>query len=351
MLRIGTEDTLKKVREGIRAGKWDWAESVCRTALAGENPDPRFMTCLGILAAKDARLEHADALLDMAFKLLAPGAGIRAGLTREICQATDPDLALRLIRRLVDRHGDHPCLRPWSREPGHWSAACLAGPNQPAPWPAMNEFQARAVLAALGTVPRPAQVLEWGSGNSTLYFGSKLGKGANWCAIEHDREWFEYVSAEAANVPGAEIEIRHVAATGPLEHPHDDGDSRTFGRYIDFPASLDREFGFILVDGRARVECLRSGWELLHPAGIMALHDSEREEYRSGYPGTEFHVALSFPSLREGTGIDFFMKSEEVFDTFSSALKGCLPRYVAVELSPSGACGAIPCYTDAPESL
>jgi hypothetical protein len=192
----------------------------------------------------------------------------------------------------------------------------------------MNEFQVRAMQAALGCVPAPARVLEWGCGHSTLYFGGKLGRDSAWDAIEHDASWSRFVSGAERPSDGASITVHHVPADAPLRHPDDDGDAESFGKYIAFPSSLDRTFGFILVDGRARVGCMREAWRMLRQEGIMALHDSEREEYLPGYPARAYRIALHAPGLKEQTRITFFLKSAPVFAAFAEALEECLPGYV-----------------------
>jgi hypothetical protein len=33
------------------------------------------------------------------------------------------------------------------------------------------------------------------------------------------------------------------------------------------------------VDGRARRFCLKAGWDLLRPGGVLVLHDAQRTDY------------------------------------------------------------------------
>jgi hypothetical protein len=325
---------LAHVRRAVRHGDWKWAESRCRSALALED-DPRLRTMLGVLAAKQGQTGPADGWLESAFKGLAPADLIREGLTEPVCDLADPDLACRLLWHLRETFGDHPCLRPRSRRPGHWSAGLLAGlPHSSRYWPAMTEYQIRAVLAALGAQPRP-RVLEWGSGNSTVYFSAKLSSLATWDAIEHDASWLSFVNNSPRLQEGARVRLHAVAADAPLSDPHDDGDLRSFGRYVRYPASLGSRYDFILVDGRARTECLREGWSLLRPGGILALHDSERAEYRPGLPATPYRIGLAQRHLDgDQIRLDFFLKSRSGFAALGAALEHCLPAYVEVERRP-----------------
>lgn len=326
--------------EGMLAdGEWDRAQDLCRVALREDPSEPRYLVLLGILQAKQGILAQAGQFLDQAFKQLARVDGIRPSLTGPVCRLVDPDLASHLLSQLIEVHGAHPCLRPADPSPGSWTASTLAGfPRSSRHWPAMSEVQVRTLLAALGTLPRPASILEWGSGMSSLYFSGKLDPDSEWISVEHDGDWAKFVEAGSQPSPGAKVTIHHVAANAPLRHPDDDGDLRSFKDYVAFPGRMDRKFDFILVDGRARVECLRIGWRILRQEGIMALHDSERDEYREGYPGTPWRIHLWNPGAKEQTRLDLFLKSEARFRTLMEFLEACLPAHARLEAG----CGAAP---------
>lgn len=44
----------------------------------------------------------------------------------------------------------------------------------------------------------------------------------------------------------------------------------------DFPATLGTSFDFVRVDGRARSLCVREGFELLRPGGVLVMQDAQR---------------------------------------------------------------------------
>jgi len=56
-------------------------------------------------------------------------------------------------------------------------------------------------------------------------------------------------------------------------------DPGVMAHYVAFPATLNQQFDFVLVDGRARCFCLKAGWELLRPGGVIVLHDAQRTQY------------------------------------------------------------------------
>ena len=128
--------------------------------------------------------------------------------------------------------------------------------------------------------------LEYGSGRSTLFISEKIG---NLISVEHDRSWYSHVTTilhekEIENVeyhlfPSSqpetkvEIEIRNNASFV--------FELNNFEKYFDFILDQpDDHFDFILIDGRARVECCARAVEKLKSGGIFILDNSERLRYK-----------------------------------------------------------------------
>lgn len=135
------------------------------------------------------------------------------------------------------------------------------------------------VLRAL----KPQRSLEWGSGYSTLRFTSLLSPDAHWLSIEHDRAWYERVKVMTAEATGARaaIEVRCAPPSREPWTPADgDGTAEHFAAYIALPADRG-PFDFILVDGRARTDCLVAARDLVRPDGIVMLHDANRAQYHA----------------------------------------------------------------------
>lgn len=104
-------------------------------------------------------------------------------------------------------------------------------------------------------------VLEFGSGNSTLFLAKKVKKVT---ALEHDDGWFQNILAKKTS----NIEIKFVSA----------------GRAKDYlqPLVENEKFDVIIIDGLFRNECIKASLKNLSEVGVIILDDSERNEYTEG---------------------------------------------------------------------
>ena len=109
---------------------------------------------------------------------------------------------------------------------------------------------------------QPKRCLEWGSGNSTIYFPNQHDCIESWLSIENNGHYKEYLDPK----------IKHnteIFWTTDME------------LYVNYPIL---EYDFILIDGRSRMKCLEVACQQLKRNGIIILHDSGRTEYDlSGY--------------------------------------------------------------------
>ncbi|TWT98631.1 class I SAM-dependent methyltransferase [Stieleria varia] len=104
-------------------------------------------------------------------------------------------------------------------------------------------------------------VLEYGSGNSTLFY-SKLAQSV--VSVESDSDWYNKLLSQ--------VDQRVV-----------DIHLKQLPEYITFAGTLGRQFDFIVVDGLERVQCSKEAVKLLSDRGVMVLDDCVREEYRPIY--------------------------------------------------------------------
>lgn len=134
-------------------------------------------------------------------------------------------------------------------------------------------------------------ILEFGSGNSTLFFAERVKKVIS---FEHSKDWHQKILKK---IP-ANAEL---AITSSLSAK-------------DYLKALVEELRFdvIIVDGLFRNECIKASLKHLTEAGVIILDDSERDEYNEGIA---FLVQSGFRQLKFSgiaPGI-FFRKCTTVF--------------------------------------
>lgn len=105
-------------------------------------------------------------------------------------------------------------------------------------------------------------VLEYGSGNSTVWWAKRVRRVVS---VEHHPGWYENVSARLP--PNASLIFAAV----------DEGDD-----YEASPLKGSELFDVVVIDGRKRVECARRAVSALKPDGVIIWDDMKREEYRAG---------------------------------------------------------------------
>jgi len=99
--------------------------------------------------------------------------------------------------------------------------------------------------------------LEWGSGNSTIYFPTQNQSVQKWYSIEHCPSHYALIK----NLVSSKVTL-------VLE--------KTEINYINKPKN--NKYDFILVDGNHRDACLDLAFDLISDTGTIVLHDSARKE-------------------------------------------------------------------------
>lgn len=109
------------------------------------------------------------------------------------------------------------------------------------------------------------EVLEWGSGGSTLAIAKRV---KTLYSIEHNKEWFDKITALIPeNVHLFYVERNKEEMSG------DDGTLEDYYDYVNFPSKMGKKFDVIFIDGRARVECAKVATHLLKAGGTIFIHD------------------------------------------------------------------------------
>jgi hypothetical protein len=105
-------------------------------------------------------------------------------------------------------------------------------------------------------------IFEYGSGNSTLWYAKHVNSVVS---VEHDKLWFEKIK----NTMPTNVNIYY--------------EKLIYGKkYSTFSKNIGRKFDIVIVDGRDRVNCLKSAVSSITNNGVIILDDSERENYKEG---------------------------------------------------------------------
>jgi hypothetical protein len=143
------------------------------------------------------------------------------------------------------------------------------------------------------------EIFEYGSGNSTLYFASKV----KWVySIEHDEKWYKIMKQRIPN----NVSLYHIK----LDYG---------GEYSRFPLSLNKKYDIIIIDGRDRVNCIKVVIKCLKPEGVIVLDDSERPQYLEGirFLLNEGFRKIDFWGISPGL---FYKKCTTIFYTENNCL-------------------------------
>ncbi len=162
-----------------------------------------------------------------------------------------------------------------------------------------------AVEVALGKRARSTtgriNVLEYGSGLSTIYFANYLhsqGYDISWTALEADASWRNALLTELKTRP---LDLRksiHIptfnygSASGLCDSNFQDSlKKQCLDEYISWPKKQKYgiKYHVVLVDGRKRARCIKVARKSLVKDGIIILHDAQRPYYHSACEGLETH--------------------------------------------------------------
>jgi hypothetical protein len=133
--------------------------------------------------------------------------------------------------------------------------------------------------------------LEYGSGSSTIFFARRL---KHLVSVEHNRSWFKYIKDKASKLYITNLDYQFIPTNNPeitKEIPADyinlniqDKRIKYLKQYHNYSQFVlkfpDNYFDFIIIDGRARVQCTVNSVNKLKPGGIFVLDNSERGHYK-----------------------------------------------------------------------
>ena len=161
------------------------------------------------------------------------------------------------------------------------------------PWMRYREIE---IIEEILRNLKPRKCLEWGAGYSTIRFPKILNNNAEWICIEHEHEWFLKIQDKK----NSNTALFYIPANKfPWTDEFEDGCYSDLKDYIEFPRRFGK-FDFILVDGRARTDCLVESYELVKDSGVVVLHDANRKHYHQHFQLYRYQVL--FKDYRQDEG-------------------------------------------------
>lgn len=162
--------------------------------------------------------------------------------------------------------------------------------------PAMTAYERKVYKELLFSLKgqAPLNILEYGSGYSTIYFAKFLRDNNiefHIDAVENHAGWCERVrSLIAQNGLQDKITVHLFEFERFCDKPGWDWKvspeqgkfapkTKEEVEYINLPLTLKKKFDFIVVDARFRRRCLEVAAQCLKPKGAVLLHDAEKEQY------------------------------------------------------------------------
>ncbi len=136
----------------------------------------------------------------------------------------------------------------------------------------------------LGEFLRPGMsAFEYGAGGSTLFLAARVRRLVS---VEHDPAYHREVAARIGGSLRARCELllREPQPCGETDREFASVQARyrgvCFGSYVkSIDAYADRSFDLVLVDGRARLACIRRALAKVAPGGAIMLDNSDRPAY------------------------------------------------------------------------
>jgi hypothetical protein len=162
--------------------------------------------------------------------------------------------------------------------------------NNCEPW-----IRREAVLILNKLLNKNMLAMEWGSGSSSIWY---LNRVRHLISVEHNIEWSKLVKSRIRKLmrnkdlnwtlkiipPSPVTESEENQLSEDLKWTASSSINGTFVDYISAPVPPEYKgnFDLIIVDGRARMGCLRRAVQLLkREGGILVLDNSERKIYEN----------------------------------------------------------------------
>ena len=154
--------------------------------------------------------------------------------------------------------------------------------NNPCPW-----LSPSSVRFLKNYLTKEMSGLEFGSGISTLFIAPKVNQ---LISVEHNEQWYQMISDRFKNEGISNVDYRFIAQNDSIQFSAKSFEMteklgfevrKDYVNYFMTVESIpDNSLDFLLVDGRARPECLYYAFPKMKKNGLVILDNSEREHYK-----------------------------------------------------------------------
>lgn len=124
---------------------------------------------------------------------------------------------------------------------------------------------------------------EWGSGGSTPWLS---GRTSGLISVEHDPSWYAIVALGLTTAGARNVDHRLVLPDGAATVGDDyEQIGLRFESYCKVIDEVEAEsLDYVMVDGRARLACLRHAVPKVAPGGYLFLDNSDDDQYQFELP-------------------------------------------------------------------
>jgi hypothetical protein len=154
--------------------------------------------------------------------------------------------------------------------------------NNPCPW-----LSPSSVRFLKNYLTKEMSGLEFGSGISTLFIAPKVNQ---LISVEHNEQWYQMISDRFKNEGISNVDYRFIAQNDSIQFSAKSFEMteklgfevrKDYVNYFMTVESIpDNSLDFLLVDGRARPECLYYAFPKMKKNGLVILDNSERGHYK-----------------------------------------------------------------------
>jgi hypothetical protein len=173
--------------------------------------------------------------------------------TKSIIQTILASIGYKLVKNSNNKQVYTKASELLERNYGHYRSKIeqksIDANNKPVPWFTYPSIDYLSQLDLSQKI-----MLEWGSGNSSLFFSKRVKK---LYSIEHNKEWYQTVKQH--NIKNQTLELESL-------------------NYHSKPRSFNMFFDIILIDGINREECSKEAHKILKKGGMIILDNSDRHQ-------------------------------------------------------------------------